>query len=50
MRTSRLALNFVYLPISRLELGAEFLWGYRENMDRRRAEAIQVQLASTFSF
>jgi len=49
-RANRYAANFIYSPISRLDIGFEFLYGDRKNKDLQKGKATQIQLAGTFQF
>jgi hypothetical protein len=49
-RTSRYSGNFIWEPVPRLELVAEFLYGVRVNKDAHRLRARQLQVGSTFRF
>jgi len=46
--TFRLTLNLLWSPTSRVDLGVEFLWGRRENMDRQYGTATQIQVGAIF--
>jgi hypothetical protein len=48
--TRRYSVNFMWSPIPRLDLVAEFLAGTRTNKDGRRGSAAQTQIGSTFRF
>jgi len=49
-RTNRLALNLVYSPSSRVDVGAEYIYGKRENHDGQHGEANQIQVVGLFRF
>ncbi len=49
-KTQRASANWMWSPISQIDLGVEFLWGSRENKDGARAIARQLQLVATFRF
>ena len=49
-RTLRLNINLIYSPVSRLDLGVEYLWGRRVNKDKQYGKANQIQLATIFRF
>jgi len=49
-RTLRLNINLIYSPISRLDLGVEYLWGRHTNKDKQYGTASQIQLATIFRF
>ncbi len=48
--TQRVSANWLWSPISQIDLGVEFLWGTRTNRNRQRATAKQLQFVSTFRF
>ena len=48
--TQRVSANWLWSPISEIDLGLEFLWGSRTNRDRQRATAKQFQFVATFRF
>lgn len=48
--TQRASANWLWSPISEIDLGIEILWGSRENQDRQRATARQFQFVATFRF
>lgn len=48
--TRRYSTNFMWSPIPRIDLVAEFLTGIRVNKNRHRDRASQVQIGSTFRF
>jgi hypothetical protein len=48
--TQRASANWLWSPISEIDLGVEFLWGSRENQDGERATAKQFQFVATFRF
>jgi len=48
--TQRATVNYLWSPISEIDLGMEFLWGSRENKDRERNTAKQFQFVATFRF
>jgi hypothetical protein len=49
-KTNRLAINIVYSPSRRVDVGVEYIWGNRTNKDRQHAEANQVQAVALFRF
>ena len=49
-KTNRLAINLVYSPSRRVDVGVEYIWGNRTNKDRQHAEANQVQAVALFRF
>jgi archaellum component FlaC len=48
--TSRFSANFIWSPISRIDLGAEFLYGTRSNQDGENAKARQIQLSAKYRY
>jgi hypothetical protein len=48
--TRRYSVNFMWSPVPRMDLVAEFLAGNRTNKDGRRGSAAQTQIGSTFRF
>lgn len=48
--TSRFSANFIWSPISRIDLGAEVLYGTRSNQDGESAKARQVQLSAKYRY
>lgn len=48
--TNRLALNLVFSPSSRVDVGLEYIFGTRENKDGQKEHANQVQLVGLFRF
>ncbi len=49
-RTHRLAINVVFSPAKRVDVGLEFINGHRENKDGEHASANQVQLVTLIRF
>jgi hypothetical protein len=49
-KTSRAAMNIIWSPVSRVELGSEILWGERENKNGDSATARQVQFSAKYKF
>jgi hypothetical protein len=49
-KTNRLATNLVFSPTGRADLGLEYIFGSRENKDRQKATANQIQLVALFRF
>ncbi|MCU0293587.1 MAG: hypothetical protein MUF10_16630, partial [Thermoanaerobaculaceae bacterium] len=49
-RTDRLILNLVWSPVPQVDMGAELLWGQRENKDGSTGTARQFQLRARFLF
>ena len=48
--TSRFSANFIWSPIARIDLGAEFLYGTRSNQDGENAKARQIQLSAKYRY
>jgi hypothetical protein len=49
-RTNRFSVNVVFSPIERIDLGAEYLYGTRENKNGSRGSSDQFQLVGIFRF
>ena len=49
-KTNRLAMNLVFSPSRRVDVGIEYIWGNRTNKDRQSASANQVQTVALFRF
>ena len=49
-KTFRGALNYIWSPAARIDLGAEIVYGERENKNGERATALQLQLSSKYRF
>lgn len=49
-RTLRTAINLVFTPVQRVELGAELLWGERENGDGSTGDASQLQVSAKYLY
>ena len=49
-RTFRGALNFIWSPTPRVDLGGEVIYGTRKNKDGEKATASQLQFSSTYRF
>jgi hypothetical protein len=49
-RTFRGAVNYIWSPTPRIDLGAEIIYGTRENKNEDKASAIQVQISSKYRF
>ena len=49
-QTHRFAVNLVFSPAKRVDVGLELLQGSRTNKDRNRGEATQVQLVTLIRF
>ena len=48
--TSRFSANFIWSPISRIDLGAEFLTGSRTNQNGETGKAKQIQLSAKYRY
>lgn len=49
-KTSRLAVNLIFSPASRVDVGLEFIRGRRVNKDGEQGEANQIQLVTLIRF
>jgi hypothetical protein len=49
-RTIRASTNLFWSPTSRVDLGAEFIWGERTNNDGQSGDASQIQVATKYRF
>jgi hypothetical protein len=49
-QTLRFSSNLIWSPISRIDIGGEYLWGRRENEDGENGDANQVQFAVKYRF
>ena len=49
-RTYRLSSNLFWTPTPRIDFGAEYLWGRRENKDGEEGDATQIQLMTRYRF
>lgn len=49
-RTLRASANLFWTPTPRIDIGAEYLWGNRENQDGENDSATQIQLAARYRF
>jgi len=49
-RTSRISANLFWSPVSRIDLGAEFLWGRRKDKDGSTGDASQLQFSARYRF
>lgn len=47
-RTTYLAANLIWSPLPRVDVGVEYLYGIRQNVDRQSADAHRVQSAFIF--
>jgi DcaP outer membrane protein len=45
-----LAVNVIWLPVARLGLGLEYLYGERENKDGQKGQAHRIQMGVQYSF
>ncbi len=48
--TTRFIANFIWSPIARIDLGAQFLSGSRTNENGEKGTAKQVQLSAKYRF
>ena len=48
--TSRFSVNYIWSPIARIDLGAEFLIGSRTNQDGETGKAKQLQLSAKYRY
>ena len=48
--TTRATINWLWSPIPRVDLGAEFLWGRRQDRNGNEGIAKQFQVATTYRF
>lgn len=49
-KTRRISGNIIYSPIPEINLGAEVLFGWRQDKDRSDGTATQVQISATYKF
>jgi hypothetical protein len=49
-QTNRLAANLVYSPSGRVDVGFEYIYGTRRNLDEQAGHANQFQLVGLFRF
>jgi hypothetical protein len=49
-RTLRGAINVIWSPIPRIDIGGELIWGKRENKDGEDASATQIQVSTKYRF
>ncbi len=49
-RTQRATANFIFSPVSRVDLGVELLWGERRNNDDSSGSALQTQVTVSYLF
>lgn len=49
-RTLRFSSNIFWMPTPRIDIGAEYLWGNRQNEDGENDDATQIQLAARYRF
>ena len=48
--TSRFSVNYIWSPIARIDLGAEFLFGSRSNQNGETGKAKQLQLSAKYRY
>ena len=48
--TARLSANLFWSPVSRIDLGAEILWGQRKDKDGATGDASQIQFSAQYRF
>ena len=49
-KTSRYSVNLVFSPTPRIDCGIEYIYGTRENFDRLKGSAAQLQVVGIFRF
>ncbi len=49
-KTFRGAVNYIWSPTSRIDLGGEIIYGSRENKNNDKANAFQIQISSKYRF
>ena len=49
-KTDRAIINLLWSPVTRVDVGAEFLWGQRENKDSTDGTARQLQIGAKYRF
>jgi len=49
-RTDRAIINLLWSPVTRVDVGAELLWGRRENKDASNASARQIQIGAKYRY
>jgi hypothetical protein len=49
-KTDRAVINLLWSPVSRVDVGGEFIWGRRENKNALNATARQIQFAAKYRF
>ncbi len=49
-KTDRAIINLLWSPVTRVDVGAEFLWGQRENKDGTDGTARQLQIGAKYRF
>ena len=49
-QTFRGAVNYIWSPTARIDIGGEIIYGSRENKDTEKADAFQFQLSSKYRF
>jgi hypothetical protein len=48
--TFRGAVNYIWSPTARIDIGAEIIYGTRENKNKEKADAIQLQFSTKYRF
>ena len=48
--TIRASINLFYNPTDHVTMGVEYLWGQRENKDKSKGSANQLQLSARYTF
>ncbi len=48
--TFRGAVNYIWSPTARIDIGAEIIYGTRQNKNKEKANAIQLQISSKYRF
>ena len=49
-KTFRGAVNYIWSPTPRIDLGGEIIYGFRENKNKDKANAFQIQFSSKYRF
>ncbi|MEE8575952.1 MAG: DcaP family trimeric outer membrane transporter [candidate division Zixibacteria bacterium] len=49
-KTDRAIINLLWSPVTRVDVGAELLWGQRENFDGNDGTARQIQIGAKYRF
>jgi hypothetical protein len=42
--------NLIWLPVERMAMGVEYLYGFRKNKDGQRGENCRIQMAFQYKF